>query len=170
MPQFDITQFNIYRVEWLPNRIRWFLNDNLIRENTDTVPQEPLRLYLNFYVPSCDWEVACDPNLQHVLTSEKNKTYLFDIDSVRVVFGLSLETECFFSWAEHNHSNYFVPKDSATMVWSEYTYRYYQNTNSYLGIKSTNNHIFYLSGSDGVLQDIGSLSDWLLESNCQTTT
>ncbi|MCX6356205.1 MAG: glycoside hydrolase family 16 protein [Candidatus Aureabacteria bacterium] len=34
IPQLDITQFNTYRIEWLPNKVRWFVNNTLIRENT----------------------------------------------------------------------------------------------------------------------------------------
>lgn len=168
-PQLDITQFNTYRIEWLPNKVRWFVNNVLIRENTSTVPQEQLRLFLNFYAPHCDWANACDANLQPASRPEDNKTYFFDIDWVRVVFGLNPETECLFSWTEQNYAHLFAPANSATKVWSVYTFRYYENTDSYVGVSSTNNHVYYM-GPDRVLQDVDTLSYWLPIAGCQATT
>ena len=169
-PQLDVTQFNIYRIEWLPNKVRWFVNNSLVRETSNTIPQEQLRLFLNFYAPSCNWATACDANLQPASRIEDNKTYLFDIDSVRVVFGLNPETECLFSWAEQNHGNLFAPANSATTISSVYTYRYYKNSDFYLGISSTDNHVYYMSGSDNVIKDAGALSYWLPLAGCQTPT
>ena len=85
IPQFDMTQFNTYRVEWLPDRVRWFVNDQLVRENSSIVPDEALNLHLNFYAPECNWAIACDVNLHPASSPANNKTYVFDIDWVRVI-------------------------------------------------------------------------------------
>jgi hypothetical protein len=92
IPQFDITQFNTYRVEWLPDRVRWLVNDQLVRENIAILPKEPLALHLNFYAPECNWAIACDANLLPASSPENNKTYFFDIDWVRVTFKASPQT------------------------------------------------------------------------------
>jgi hypothetical protein len=84
IPQFDMTQFNTYRIEWLPDRVRWLINDQLVRENTTLVPKEALNLHLNFYGPECNWVIACDTNLQPASSPDGNKTYFFDIDWVRI--------------------------------------------------------------------------------------
>ena len=84
IPQFDMTQFNTYRVEWLPDRVRWFVNDQLVRENSTVVPKEPLNLHLNFYAPECNWAIACDANLQPASSPDSNETFVFDIDWVRI--------------------------------------------------------------------------------------
>jgi len=91
-PQFDMTQFNTYRVEWLPDRVRWFVNDQLVRENTTILPKEPLALHLNFYAPECNWAIACDASLLPASGPENNKTYFLDIDWVRVSVKASPQT------------------------------------------------------------------------------
>ena len=67
-------------------------------------------------------------------------------------------TECLFNWAEKNYPALFAPAGS-TQSLTVYSYRYYSTTNAYLGVNSVNNHVYYLS-SEGVLQDVGPLSDW----------
>ena len=62
----------------------------------------------------------------------------------------------------------FAPANSATTVSSVYTYRYYKNSDFYLGINSTDNHVYYMSGSDNVIKDAGALSYWLPLAGCQT--
>ena len=92
IPQFDMTQFNNYRVEWLPDRVRWFVNNQLVRENSTIVPNEALNLHLNFYAPECNWAIACDANLHPASSPANNKTYVFDIDWVRIISNVSPQT------------------------------------------------------------------------------
>ena len=165
-PDFDITQFNNYRIEWWPDRVRWFVNNQLVRENTADVPHDSMALHLNFYAPSCDWVVACDPNLLPTTDPANNKTYVMDVDWVLEVFDVSPETHCLLDWAENVYGDFFAPDNSSTLVWSEYTYRYYSDTNTYLGVSSADNHVYYIL-QDGVLQDAGPLSYWLTQSSCE---
>lgn len=74
-------------------------------------------------------------------------------------------SECLFNWAEKNYSTLFAPPGSVTKVWTVYAYRYYAETNAYLGVNSVNNHVYYM-GSDGVLRDEGPLADWLPKAGC----
>jgi hypothetical protein len=75
-------------------------------------------------------------------------------------------SDCLFNWAERNYPDLFAPVGSATAVWSVYNYRYYSATNAYLGVSTTDNHVYY-QGLDGVLQDEGPLSKWLPLAGCQ---
>jgi hypothetical protein len=75
--------------------------------------------------------------------------------------------ECFLAWAEGKYPDLFAPSGSATEVSSFYSYRYYTKTEAYLGISSTDNHVYYLKKADGVLQDEGPLSNWLPVSGCR---
>jgi hypothetical protein len=75
-------------------------------------------------------------------------------------------TECLFAWAEKNFSNLLAPAGSPTLVSGVYTYRFYSSTNSYLGVSSADSHIYYLA-ADGILQDVGPLSQWLPLAGCQ---
>jgi hypothetical protein len=87
-----MTRFNTYRVEWMPDRVRWFVNNQLLRENSKVVPNEPLNLHLNFYAPECNWAIACDAKLHPASTPANNKTFVFDIDWVRVISDVSPKT------------------------------------------------------------------------------
>lgn len=73
---------------------------------------------------------------------------------------------CLFNWAETAYANLFAPATGYAQVLAPYTYRYYAKTNSYLGVSSADNHVYYL-GPEGVLQDVGELSKWLATAKCQ---
>jgi photosystem II stability/assembly factor-like uncharacterized protein len=78
-------------------------------------------------------------------------------------------TECLFNWAEKTYPALFAPAGSPTAAWTVYTYRHYPATNSYLGVSSIDNHVYFM-GTDGYLQDEGPLSDWLHQAGCQVPT
>jgi hypothetical protein len=75
-------------------------------------------------------------------------------------------SECLFNWAERNYPALFAPSGSPTATSGVYTYRYYSATNAYVGVSSDDNHVYYM-GADGVLQNEGSLSNWLTTAGCQ---
>jgi hypothetical protein len=77
-----------------------------------------------------------------------------------------LRTDCLFNWAEINYPSLFAPAGAPTSVLTVYIYRHYSATNAYLGVSSTDNHVYYM-GSDGSLQDEGALSYWLPLAGCQ---
>jgi len=74
--------------------------------------------------------------------------------------------ECLFNWAEKIYPALFSSAGTPTGAWNGYTYRYYSSTNTYLGVSSADNHVFYI-GSDGKWQDEGLLSYWLPSAACQ---
>ena len=162
---FDITQFNNYRIEWWPDHVRWFVNEQLVRENTTIIPHEALALHLNFYAPACEWATACDASLLPASKPQDNKTYLFDVDWVRAIFDVSPQAICFLDWAEKNYAYFFGPANSPTWVWSVYTFLYYAGTNTYLGVSSADHHVYYII-EDGITEDAGALSDWLPKAGC----
>ena len=73
---------------------------------------------------------------------------------------------CLLNWAENSYPNLFSPQGKTTLELSPYTYRYYETTNAYVGVSSFDDHVYYL-GPDGMLLDVGNLSDWLKKSSCQ---
>lgn len=72
---------------------------------------------------------------------------------------------CLFDWAEDFYPNLFSPRGAVTLDSSPYTYRYYKNTNAYVGVSSLDDHVYYL-GPDGILMDAGDISSWLKEAGC----
>ncbi|PTN13272.1 amidohydrolase family protein [Nitrosomonas aestuarii] len=75
--------------------------------------------------------------------------------------------ECFFAWAEGTYPNELAPTGASTEVSNAYSYRYYSSTNTYLGVSSADNHVYYMKAEDGLLQNAGPLSNWLPVSGCQ---
>ena len=75
------------------------------------------------------------------------------------------QADCLFNWAETYYSQLFSPAGATSQTSAPYYYRYYQNTNSYVGVSSDNNHVYYL-GPDGVLQDVGPSSAWFTTAGC----
>jgi len=75
--------------------------------------------------------------------------------------------DCLFNWAEGNYPALFVPAGATTAVSGVYTYRHYSATNAYLGVSSVDNHVYYMVGSNGTLQDEGPTSHWLPKAGCQ---
>ena len=74
--------------------------------------------------------------------------------------------DCLFNWAQTFYPNLFSPPVSGVQFSSPYTYRYYPNTNAYVGVSSSDNHVYYLGPNDVSPVDEGPLSDWLAESGC----
>jgi hypothetical protein len=85
--------------------------------------------------------------------------------TISAAFVLDPQAECLFNWAESQYGYLFNPAGFQTTTWREYNYRYYSGTNSYLGVSSNDNHVYYL-GPDGVMHDEGALAQWLPLAGC----
>ena len=70
-------------------------------------------------------------------------------------------SDCLLNWAE----NLFSPAQAVSQTLPPYYYRFYPNTHAYLGISSSDTHLYYL-GQDASLLDVGHLSDWLADAGC----
>jgi len=84
---------------------------------------------------------------------------------VKVSANTTTPMDCVFNWAELNYPALFTPAGSASQTKTPYYYRYYQNTNAYLGISSADNHVYYQL-SDGIMHDMGVSSAWLTVAGC----
>ncbi|MFZ4525880.1 MAG: Ig-like domain-containing protein [Chlorobium sp.] len=88
-PQFNpisgvLTEEHLYRIEWFQNAIRWLVDGELVRVETENIPLQPMALHLNIWVPAADWPEAFSSALNPVKTAAANIACFFDIDSVRV--------------------------------------------------------------------------------------
>lgn len=91
---------HVYRFEWLPSVVRWFVDGKLIREETTHVPTQPQQLHINLWgAPQAGgpnggpWHKnpgdptgpdITDPSLLIAHTPAENKSYYFDVDYVKV--------------------------------------------------------------------------------------
>ena len=72
---------------------------------------------------------------------------------------------CLFNWAENNYPLLLSPTNYIVQVTPPYTYQYFKGTNSYAGISSVDNDVYY-KVADGSLQDVGGIADWLFKAGC----
>jgi hypothetical protein len=91
---------HVYRFEWLPSVVRWFVDGTLIREEVANVPTRPQQLHLNLWgAPQAGgpnggpWlsnpgdpggPPITDPTLLIAPTVAQNKSYFFNVDYVKV--------------------------------------------------------------------------------------
>lgn len=74
---------------------------------------------------------------------------------------------CFFNWAETAYTGLLSPAGGVTQSSPPYTFRYYANTNAYLGVSSVDNNVYYMD-PNGILQNVGPFSGWLATSGCSS--
>jgi len=82
------------------------------------------------------------------------------------VFATNTEDECFFTWAEQSYPTFLAPASSPSQTSSPYYYRYYSTTNSYLGISFDDQHLYFLTGDDNQMTDLGLYETWKTQSGC----
>ncbi|GGI98202.1 family 16 glycosylhydrolase [Neoroseomonas lacus] len=91
---------HIYRFEWLPSVVRWFVDGSLIREEVEHVPTRPQQIHLNMWgAPQAGgpdggpWGPnpgdpggpnITDPTLLIAPNAAQSKSYFFDVDYVKV--------------------------------------------------------------------------------------
>jgi uncharacterized protein (TIGR03437 family) len=85
LPGLDLTQFAEYEIRWFTDRIQWYINGVLIREEFGTLPDDPSEVRLNLWGPDQSFSQAYDANLQPATTAEGNQEFEIEIDLVRVM-------------------------------------------------------------------------------------
>jgi beta-glucanase (GH16 family) len=86
-----ITSNHIYVIEWLPNKINWFIDGTLVRTETITV-DGAMHFHLNLWVPGTEWPYAYNAGLQPVNSLSANTTYSMLVDLVQVDSLISTNT------------------------------------------------------------------------------
>ncbi|MCA9241747.1 MAG: glycoside hydrolase family 16 protein, partial [Planctomycetales bacterium] len=80
----DLTAFHDYRVDWTPQSIKWYVDDNLVRTSTGDVPDDPMKLHFNLWAPGSDFSDAFNAALQPAATQGANERYTVQVDHVEV--------------------------------------------------------------------------------------
>ncbi|NEP00131.1 MAG: glycoside hydrolase family 16 protein [Symploca sp. SIO2E9] len=79
---FDLTEFNNFRIEWLEDKVVWKINDIPIREEFETLPDEPMGVFLNTWANG--FPEAIDDSLIPADNLQSNQTFFYDIGYVQV--------------------------------------------------------------------------------------
>lgn len=89
-PQFasyasgSINDYHTYEIEWLPDQVSWFIDDNLVRKEMSSVPAGPMNFHLNIWVPDAGWAEAYSPDLTPTATAGSNQIFWMSVDSVKI--------------------------------------------------------------------------------------
>ena len=89
-PQLDLTEFNIFQIRWLGDRVEWYWQPEdggdpiLIYKTSNVLPDDPMGLYLNFWGADIFWPIAWDASLQPVVSPEADSVSYYDVDYVKV--------------------------------------------------------------------------------------
>ncbi len=81
----SLTEWHTYRIEWLPNAVRWLVDGTVVRTvEGNKVPDKAMAMHLNIWAPPVDWPDTGDDSLKPAHTPGANQSFYFDIDSVKV--------------------------------------------------------------------------------------
>ena len=89
LPSGLISDFHTYRMEVMPDRVAWYIDNTLLRTDTTNVPKGAMQFYLNVWVPAADWSDAYNATLQPSATASANQDYFMEVDSVVISSGLA---------------------------------------------------------------------------------
>ncbi|QDU87966.1 Glycosyl hydrolases family 16 [Pirellulimonas nuda] len=81
---FDLTAFHNYRIDWLPNRVEYYIDNTLVRTETSVVPDDPMKSHFNLWAPASDFSAAYNASLQPTAVQANNQTYSLEIDYVQI--------------------------------------------------------------------------------------
>lgn len=79
----SLLDYHVYRIEWLPNAIRWLVDGEVVRTETHKLPQKAMELHLNVWAPPDGWATG-HSSLKPAQSEAANQTFYFDIDYVKV--------------------------------------------------------------------------------------
>ncbi len=99
---FDLTDFHDYRIDWLPNRVDYFIDGTLVRSETSVVPDDPMKSHFNIWAPSSDFAAAYNGSLQPTAVQANNQTYSLEVDYVQIERLNTAATEMLFDGSFEN--------------------------------------------------------------------
>jgi hypothetical protein len=76
-------------------------------------------------------------------------------------------SDCLFNWAEDHYASLLATSRPHSLTLSSYYYRYYWQTNSYLGTSSSNQHLYFVGAvTGGNAYDLGPVANWYTTAGC----
>ena len=78
----DLTQFNDYRIEIQIDSTRFFVNDQLIREETSNLALEPQDFRLNINAQGPEFAAAFSAQIQPTSNPANNEIFIMEVDSL----------------------------------------------------------------------------------------
>lgn len=79
----SLSDFHTLRIEWLPNMVRWLVDGEVVRTESNMVPDKAMNLHFNIWGPPASWPTGSS-SLQAASSQAQNQSFYFDVDSVKV--------------------------------------------------------------------------------------
>lgn len=89
VPGLDLSEFNDYRIELRIDSTRFFVNDQLIREETTDLALDPQDFRLNINAQGPEFATAFSADIQPTSNPANNEVFIMEVDSL-VITRLSL--------------------------------------------------------------------------------
>ncbi len=83
-PGFDITEFQVYRLDWFPDRMEWYVNETLVRVRETNIPDDPMNFRMNLWAPDSNFPAGFNEALQPANSAAENETYVHEVDRVEI--------------------------------------------------------------------------------------
>ncbi len=80
----SVTDYHVYEIQWFPDRVKWLVDDAIIREDTSHIPAGPMAFHLNMWVPDWDWFEAYSDTIQPTCSPSENQVFTMDVDWVTI--------------------------------------------------------------------------------------
>jgi hypothetical protein len=84
VPGFDWRQWNRYAMRWYPDRIEWYVNEQLVRMHTAPVPDQEQPARASLWAAGTTWPDAYSNLLAPVASGAENERFTWDIDYIMV--------------------------------------------------------------------------------------
>jgi len=79
-----IIDYHTYEIKWLPNKVSWFVDGNLVRTDISNVPTGPMHFHFNLWVPGKEWSEAYSASLQPTASESSNQIFSMYVDYIRI--------------------------------------------------------------------------------------
>jgi beta-glucanase (GH16 family) len=84
VPGLDMTEWTTYEMRWFTDRVQWFVDGSLIREQTGVTLDRPSEIRFNLWAPDSGFSAAYNAALQPAGFAGANAEYEMEIDYLRV--------------------------------------------------------------------------------------
>ncbi len=84
LPSYDWQQWNDYAIRWYPDRVEWYVNEQLVKILTSPVPDQDQPARASLWAAGTTWPDAYDTTLAPVGSAAQNQHFTWDIDYIMV--------------------------------------------------------------------------------------
>lgn len=81
---YDQSEWQTYTIRWFPDRVEWYVNGELVKQQDSPVPDISLAVHSNFWAADSNWQEAFGADLIAAADPVNNQRFFLDIDYIKV--------------------------------------------------------------------------------------